>query len=253
MTTPAIARRNYPGLRDCPPTAATPRQIADELPWLAQPPGWTPLADCGVHVAVRYRSAGPGLRSGGDWYLAMPLAGGDLLLAVGDVVGRGLTAAADMARLRYAMAAFATTSDDPAGIVAKLNVAACRRDGVTATVAAARFTPGSGELTWAQAGHLPILAAGPGGVRRLPSPDGMMLGVDAAARFGRATACLDPGDYLVMYTDGVLRHADPIDQGIDAMARLAADARYCPTTLLDHVNYQASGDDACVLVAERIR
>jgi hypothetical protein len=90
-------------------------------------------------------------------------------------------------------------------------------------------------------------------VRRLPSPDGMMLGVDAAARFGRATARLDPGDYLVMYTDGVLRYADPIDQGIDAMARLAADARHCPPALLDHVNYQATGDDACVLVAERIR
>ena len=227
--------------------------LGAELPWLAQPPGWIPLDDCGVQVAVRCHSADPGLRSGGDWYLVMPLAGGDLLLAVGDVAGHGLAAAADMARLRYAMAAFATTCDDPATIVAKLNMAACRRGEVTATVAAARFTPGSGELSWAQAGHLPILAAGPGSVRRLPSPDGVMLGVDAAARFGRATARLDPGDYLVMYTDGVLPHADPIDQGIDAMARLAADARHCPPALLDHVNYQATGDDACVLVAERIR
>ena len=253
MTTPAIASRNHPRQRDCPPTVPRSRQVADDLPWLAQPSGWTPLANCGVQVAVRYHSADSELRTGGDWYLAMPLAGGDLLLAVGDVAGHGLTAAPEMARLRYAMAAFATTCDDPSAIVGRLNAAACRRGEVTATVVAARFTPGSGELTWAQAGHLPILAASRCGIRRLPSPDGMMLGVDPAARYGRATTRLDPGDYLVMFTDGILRRSDSIDQGIDAVARLAADARCCPPSLLDHVNYQAAGDDACVLVAERVR
>ena len=80
-----------------------------------------------------------------------------------------------------------------------------------------------------------------------------MLGVDPAARFGHATARLDRGDFLVMYTDGVFRRSDSIDQGIDDLAKLAADARCCPPGLLDQVNYDAAGDDACVLVAERVR
>jgi len=56
-----------------------------------------------------------------------------------------------------------------------------------------------------------------------------------------------------MYTDGVFRRSDLIDQGIDDLAKLAADAHCCPPGLLDQVNYDAAGDDACVLVAERVR
>ena len=56
-----------------------------------------------------------------------------------------------------------------------------------------------------------------------------------------------------MYTDGVLRRSQPVDEGIAAMASLAAMTRCCPPALLDYVRYDAAGDDACVLVAERIR
>ena len=80
-----------------------------------------------------------------------------------------------------------------------------------------------------------------------------MLGVNPAFRFGQGSTYLDRGDFLVMSTDGVLRRSDSIDQGIDALASLAATARCCPPSLLDHVTYDAAGDDACVLVAERVR
>jgi serine phosphatase RsbU (regulator of sigma subunit) len=242
-----------PDPRARPWTHALQRQLIPGLPWLAQPPGWTPLEACGVLVTVRYHSADPRLRIGGDWYLSMPLAGGDLLLAVGDVAGHGLTAAAEMVRLRCAMASLAAACDGPAEILDRLNMALCRRGGRTATAVAARFRRRSGELTWAQAGHPPILAAGPCGVRRLPNPEGMMLGVDPGARFAHATARLDPGDFVVMYTDGVFRRSDSIDQGIDGLTALAAAARRAPAGLLDHVNYNAADDDACVLVAERVR
>jgi serine phosphatase RsbU (regulator of sigma subunit) len=127
------------------------------MPWLVKPSGWTPLGTCGVQVAVRYHGADARLQTGGDWYLTMPMAGGDLLLAVGDVEGHGLDAAAEMVRLRYAMASFAVTCREPAVVLHSLNTALCRRGDVTATVAAARFCPRTGELTWAQAGHPPIL------------------------------------------------------------------------------------------------
>jgi serine phosphatase RsbU (regulator of sigma subunit) len=234
------------------PLAAQPQSALD-LQWLVQQPDWTPLGACGVQVAVRYHSADPGLRMGGDWYLSMPLADGDLLLAVGDVAGHGLKAAVEMVALHYAMASFAISYGEPAAILDHLNTMLCRRDEVTATAVAARFCPRSGELVWAQAGHLPILAAHADGVRPLPSPDGMMLGVVAGARFGQATVRLEPGDFVVLYTDGVLSRSEPIDQGINRRAALAAVARCCPPGLLDDVDYDAASDDACVLVAERVR
>jgi hypothetical protein len=81
----------------------------------------------------------------------------------------------------------------------------------------------------------------------------MMLGVAPRARYGQANARLDPGDFLVMYTDGIFRHSQSIDEGIDDLASNVAAALCCPPALLDQVNYDAAGDDACVLVAERVR
>ena len=247
-----IARQRRPR-QHCLTIQEPQREPARDLGWLVQSPGWTPLDACGMLVTVRYRSADPRLDCGGDWYLSMPLAGGDLLLAVGDVAGHGLEAAAEMARIRYAMASLAIACGEPAGLLSRLNTALCRRGGITATAAAARFGSRSGELAWAQAGHPPVLAAGPGGVRRLSSPDGMMLGIDPAASFGQATTHLGRGGFVVMYTDGIFRRSESIDQAIDGLAALAGAARCCPAGLLDHVTYDAAGDDACVLVAERIR
>jgi len=212
----------------CAWTRAVQRQLALDLHWLVQPPGWRPLRDCGVQVAVRCRSADPRLRIGGDWHLSMPLPDGDLLLAVGDVAGHGLPAAAEMVRLRYAMASFATAGAGPAAILRQLNALLCRRGEVTATVVAARFSPRTSQLTWAQAGHPPVIAVSRDGVRRLPSPAGTMLGVVPDARYEHAADRLRIGDFIVLYTDGVFPRRDSVDQGIDAMAGLAAAARCCP-------------------------
>jgi hypothetical protein len=80
-----------------------------------------------------------------------------------------------------------------------------------------------------------------------------MLGVMPGASYGQATTHLDLGDFVVMYTDGIFRHSQSIDQGIDDLAGHVATARCCPPALLDQVDYNAAGDDACVLVAERVR
>ncbi len=80
-----------------------------------------------------------------------------------------------------------------------------------------------------------------------------MLGVDRAARFGQATTRLDQGAFVVMYTDGVFRRSESMDQAINGLAALAAAVRCCPAGLLDHVTYDAADDDACVMVAERVR
>jgi len=245
-----VTRTSAPG---CASVAAMQRQFFIDLQWLVQPAGWTSVGDCGVQVTVRSHSADPRLCIGGDWHLSMPLPNGDLLLAVGDVAGHGLPASAAMVRLRYAMASFATTCADPAAILGFLNTVACRRGGVTGTAVAVRFSPRTGELTWAQAGHPPVILVGREGARRLPSPEGTMLGVIPDPGYANAMTRLRPGDFLVLYTDGVFSRSGSIDQGIDELAGLAATARCCPPALLDFVDYDAAGDDACVLVAERVR
>lgn len=107
MITMTSARAARPSPRTCPWTLAPQHQMFFDLELLAQSPGWTPLGACGIHVAVRCRSADSRMRAGGDWHLSMPMRGGDLLLAIGDIAGHGLTAAAEMVRLRYAMASLA--------------------------------------------------------------------------------------------------------------------------------------------------
>jgi serine phosphatase RsbU (regulator of sigma subunit) len=103
--------------------------MTEDLAWLVQSHGWTSLDACGVQVTVGYRCADPGQRAGGDWYLSMPLAHGDLLLAVGDVAGHGLEAAAEMVRIRHAMASLAIACGEPAILLNRLNTALCRRGG----------------------------------------------------------------------------------------------------------------------------
>jgi hypothetical protein len=73
MKTTARERRPRTVPRACPWTAAQQHSMVRDLQWLIQPPGWTSLGACGVQVAVRYHSAEPGLRVGGDWHLSMPL------------------------------------------------------------------------------------------------------------------------------------------------------------------------------------
>jgi len=55
-----------------------------------------------------------------------------------------------------------------------------------------------------------------------------------------------------MYTDGVFRRSESMDEAINGLAALAAAVPCCPAWLLDHVTYDAADDDACVMVAERV-
>ncbi|MBY8870526.1 serine/threonine-protein phosphatase [Micromonospora sp. PLK6-60] len=104
----------------------------------------------GLRVAVRYRSADPVLRIGGDWYLVRPLANGDLVMAVGDVAGHGLGAVETMVMLRYAMAAYAVEGHPPAMILSRLNALLIGAGvATTATAVVATFRPSTGQIVWA--------------------------------------------------------------------------------------------------------
>lgn len=183
----------------------------------------------GLWVSGRIVSADRGPRVCGDWYLTLPLPDGSLFLAVGDVAGHGLSAAAAMMELRYAMAAYASEALPPA--------------------------PVDAEFTWASAGHPPILLAYRRGVSVLPNPDGALLGAGLASAFREDRMWLRPGERVICYTDGMLGR-EHLDTAVADLAGQVGRGLDKPGHLLDHLAWPSSSrftDDACVLVAERIR
>jgi serine phosphatase RsbU (regulator of sigma subunit) len=232
------------------------RPPADPMPVPAQPDELN-----GVRVGVRYLAADRSAGTGGDWYLTVPLPGGDIMLAVGDVMGHGPAAAGTMVRLRAAMTALALEGDEPRELLGALNRMLCRAGKTTmATAVCGRYSPRTRELTWARAGHLPILRAGATGVGPLQQPGGMALGVDPAARYDQASIRLHQGELLLMYTDGVVERRDhAIDDGVRALAHDVGEAlRDSPpadrlSAALNHAGRSNPDDDACVLGAEAVR
>jgi serine phosphatase RsbU (regulator of sigma subunit) len=211
----------------------------------------------GMRIAVRYQGADRSVQVGGDWYLADPLPGGDLLLAVGDVTGHGLAATATMAQLRYAITALAVAGHQPHEILSALNQLLCHQPtNAAATAVVARYHPDTRTLTWARAGHPPMVLANQGGVGSLWHPAGTMLGVYPDATYAHATFEVHSGDLLLMYTDGFVedRHGG-FDEGVRVLcdeARMALEAPVPdrPTAFVDRLRLRNPQDDACVLAAE---
>jgi serine phosphatase RsbU (regulator of sigma subunit) len=240
---------------------AEQREINDQLQQAILPVPAAVTELDGLRVGVRYLAADAGDSGGvgGDWYLAVPLPDGDVTFAVGDVVGHGLAATPPMVALRHAAAAYAVAGHQPAEVLAALNTLLCRQSGwATATAVVARFRPETGDLTWARAGHPPILVAGAHGVTARYEPTGMLLGVSPDASYQHAATRLDPGDVVLMYTDGLIEERG---QGIDDGVRdLAAQVRVGLdepvdgrlTAILDRLRRRNPLDDACALAAQPV-
>ena len=178
----------------------------------------------GADVAVHYRPGTQGLEVGGDWYEVLDLGDGLAGACVGDVVGRGLPAAAVMGRLRSALAALAVAGGGPGEVLGRLESFVQRTDAtVFATVAYAVVEPVTGHVRYACAGHPPPLVVEPDGTAAfLEGARGTPLGTFADVAYGEAEARLAPGATLVLYTDGLVERRDePIDRGLERLRALA--------------------------------
>jgi serine phosphatase RsbU (regulator of sigma subunit) len=177
-------------------------------------------------------------------------------VAIGDVVGRGVGAAAAMGQLRSATRALARWTRDPADLLAAL-------DEFTITTGAGRYSTlaylvldtGKGELTQALAGHPPPILLKPDGTATLLSADaGAPLGVAGERRL--TCERIEPGSVVVLYTDGLVeRRGEVIDQGIDRLARAVAahahatDPEHLCGRLVDTLSSAGEdADDVAVLV-----
>jgi serine phosphatase RsbU (regulator of sigma subunit)/PAS domain-containing protein len=183
-----------------------------------------PVQPAGLRVEVAYLPAQAGVQVGGDWFSAIELPDGDALFVVGDVAGHGVDAVATMAQLRFTAKGMVVTGSSLTGALARLNALLLHSRGAhgTASMVLARYSPERRRLVWAQAGHLPPLLLRAGQARYLDRPRGMLLGASTTPVFAEAECLLEPGDRLLLYTDGLVeRPPDSIDRGLERLARAA--------------------------------
>ena len=154
----------------------------------------------------------------------MSLPGGDVLLVVGDIAGHGIDAVTGMVALRNCLRGLAITGAGPAALLGWLNEVACHlTDGIIGTVICGIYHPADRTLHWARAGHLPPVLVRAGTARELDRPAGVLVGADPGADYAELTTRLQPGDVLVMFTDGLIeRHDESIDDSLQSLLELAS-------------------------------
>ncbi len=231
------------------------RHVTLELQRAILPLHEAPFDLPGLRAVVRYLPASADSRVGGDWYITAEMPGGSVLLAIGDVAGHGLDAAAGMARLRGALAGLAITGASPERLVGWLNDLVHHvAPEHTASVMAGYFDPASRDLTWAQAGHPPPLLVRGTCARPLGQPAGILLGAGRGG-YEAMTVRLEPADIVLLYSDGLVeRRHRSLDEGLSMLARAAAglsDPEQLIAAVLDALSSADSEDDTC-LVALRV-
>ncbi|MEU3916480.1 PP2C family protein-serine/threonine phosphatase [Streptomyces sp. NPDC029004] len=184
----------------------------------------------GVQLAVRHRTTAGG---GGDWYDALPLPEGALGLAVGSVSGSGPSAMAAMGRLRASLRAYAVMEgEDPVAVLSDLELLLRLTEPArTATALFAYAEPAARKIVLAGAGHTPPLVVGERRTEFVETSLSAPLGMLACWEAPSVELSPEPGETVLLYTDGLLRRTgDPMDR---AFARLHAAAASVPKSLRD--------------------
>ncbi|MFE1991441.1 SpoIIE family protein phosphatase [Streptomyces parvulus] len=208
----------------------------------------------GLEVASRYQPAGATSEVGGDWFDVIELEEDKTALVVGDVMGSGIAAAASMGRLRTATNTLASLDLDPALLLEHLDRTTTGLDQAIATCVYAVHDPHRRRCLIANAGHLPPVRLREGRPPELLDlPTGVPLGVGGVP-FVTTEVALEPGDRLVLYTDGLVetrRH--PLDERLDALLALL-DGPDRPLEevcdqLLRTLHQPENSDDVALLIA----
>ena len=215
----------------------------------------------GVEIGHVYQSSAR-VDVGGDVYDFLSLEDGRVAIVLGDVIGKGIQAAADMAMAKFSFRALARSYPSPSEFLARTN------DVVTEEVALGKFItmvyalidPKTRELWCASAGHPPVRLVRPDGRIESLAPSGLALGIDSGQRYEEKRVVLEPGSAIVLYTDGVIEARqdgglygeERLDEFLAANASLPA--QELAEALLADSRAFAGGDlaDDCAIVCLRI-
>jgi DNA-binding response OmpR family regulator len=208
----------------------------------------------GLRLSARYAMGEADVAVGGDWFDAVPTRHG-LWLAIGDVAGHGVAAAAQAVQLRLTLRFLAEEGYPPAEAMSRLGdmlIAGGLVETATAMIAVIDASSGSAQLV--RAGHPPpILVGADGRARIVDHPHGPVLGYPG----GRHEAISTPigeGETLVFYTDGLVeRRHETIDDGVERLRRVLGEAG--DRELVEHafaeLISESPADDAAILTAQR--
>ncbi|MGI8456526.1 MAG: SpoIIE family protein phosphatase, partial [Propionibacteriaceae bacterium] len=207
----------------------------------------------GVDAAARYLPASGG-PVGGDWYDLIQLSPSRVAIVIGDVMGRGVPAAALMGQVRTAVRAYAVQDLQPADVLANLDEIVRGLDDTSiVTCVYAVYDMLDGELCMASAGHVPPLLLGADDVVDVPAM-GPPLGAGGGEPYEQMRTPFDHRRALLMYTDGLVEtRSEAVDLGIARLVRalqpLPGDAdAVCETAVTVLGDVRRSDDDVALLV-----
>jgi hypothetical protein len=248
----AVAIRAAVGLRNAGEYERE-RYLAERLQRAMLP---TPNIPASLELCARYRPAQRGVNVGGDWFDAFTRPDGTVVLTVGDVTGHGLDAAVIMAKLQNALHAYALEGHGPADAL-HLTHTVLSDWGSTlfASAVVVAIDLVAGRIRFASAGHLPILLARGGEAQFLERPNAPLLGIPFPVRVPEYEADIQPGDELLLYTDGLVeRRTASIDAGLRRLAEAVRSVGHLPTAaagdriLAELLDQDEHDDDVCLLL-----
>jgi serine phosphatase RsbU (regulator of sigma subunit) len=215
----------------------------------------------GLDVGHVYQSSAR-VDVGGDLYDFVVLEDGRLAVAVGDVLGKGISAAADMAMTKFSFRVLARGDAEPSSVLANANDVVCEEiePGKFVTLLYAVVDPEARELACGSAGHPPARIVGPSGRVKALGLTGLPLGIEPDQEYESERVELEPGSVVVLFTDGVLEaRRDGELYGEERLDRLLArkhdlSAQELASAILDDCRRFAGGDlsDDCAIVCLKL-
>ena len=253
----AIIGATLDGLRRAAEEVSHVAAVAETLQRSLLPERLPELA--GLGISARYVAGSADAQVGGDWYDVIALRDGRAGIAIGDVVGHGLDAAARMARFQNALRAYALDGLRPSLVLDRMNGFAREiAGGPMATCLYGVVDADEGRLRLASAGHPPVLVVSPAGDGYFAEgPAGSPLGVVPFPSYQESTIPLAPGSTVLLYTDGLVERPDAsLDEGLEWLRGFAGSVSADPDelcgALLQSRFREAPPRDDVALLAVRI-
>ncbi len=230
------------------------KEVVHALQEAVRPPApVVPFTELGVH----YVAADPSAPTGGDLYDWVTLPNGDLHVVVVDVMGKGVEATKHALSVTHALRLLAFEGCPLGELVARADVlVTAQNPELVATLIIAHYSPTTGALRLAGAGHPPALIVRGTSVREVPAP-GIPIGWPGAASHEVVEVTLERSDTLILYTDGLIEATKDIVKGLEDLASAAAATASYPATSLARALVErqladaARQDDSVALVLRR--